>query len=786
MEYKIAKTKKDIRNIYSFRKEIYTAKQAGLDYKDNYDEMKRTINHRAVKNNKIYANVRLIKGVNRLNGFSLPIEKHFKLSFYKKHKILPVEFSKLLISDNVSTNDIIIKFLTFVFQYADKHSMKYLCTLANTGTDDSGSVRTVYKIIQIKNLLHPHIKTSGKKEEKSPDNPVSPLYDKEIIEKMEKYSRLNYKRLAKLEKSGLNMPVNIQLYTKIGFQATSIPAFILDYNKYVMPMILEIEKARIKDLKYDFNKKESLVTKKEINCRTANSVIKYVKSQNGDINKLLKGINFSEKYLTDEYNWIDCQTTINLFRNARILLKDNEIGYKIGLSSGQLKSIGILTTFYKLLSTPLITFKMADKLSELWNRVQNFKTVIINKNKINVSLSKGSVFPSKEICDMTKGLCNAIPLLWNLKTKVEEIECVRKGDKHCKYIIEWELQKSIIKRIYFSTFDKIKTLIEAKKILKQKQQLIITKILELKQKNYENKKLNRLFNRKNIKLQEVINNKIKELEKVYKKKLQHEEIIHNKERMNTIENLTGIIAHEIKSNISSVDLLYDKFLKENLINKNREYLFKSLDLIKDKINKSNLITTLDKIHIIDKNYKDINYSINNTNKIIKESIELCKLILNNYSQFDIKKENINSLIKKFYKKNKEKFNKHNIQLNLNPLKNNNIKFNKNHFLTLIQNITSNSYNALIFQKRKISKKIWIKTMQQNKILIIEIKDNGPGIPVKYQSLIYKPFFTTSAKRLGLGLPFCMKIIKHYNGKIEFNSSQKETAFKIYLPLINSL
>ena len=263
-------------------------------------------------------------------------------------------------------------------------------------------------------------------------------------------------------------------------------------------------------------------------------------------------------------------------------------------------------------------------------------------------------------------------------------------------------------------------------------------------------------------------------------------MLHNKEKTDIMENLTGIIAHEIKSNISSVDLLYNKFLKENLININKKYFLKLLNLSKDKIRITNLSTILNKINIINKNYEDIDYSINNTNKIIKESIVLGKSILNNYSQFDKKKENIYSLIMEFNNKNKNNYNKHGIKLKLNLLKNNNIKYNKNHFLTLIQNITSNSYNALILQEQNKSKRVEIKTMKQNNNLIIEIKDNGPGIPVKYQSQIYKPFFTTSAKKLGLGLPFCMKIIKYNNGKIEFNSSRKGTTFKINLPLVNSL
>ncbi len=158
IEYKIAKTRQDFQNIYSFRKEIYKSKLSNLEYRDEYDEIKRTLNFMAVENNKVHANVRLIKGLSGSNGFGLSIEHYFNLSFYKKNNISPVEFSKLLISDNIKANDIIIKFFTYVLQYADKHSIRFLCTLANTGTDDPKSVRIIYRIAQIKNLIHPYIK----------------------------------------------------------------------------------------------------------------------------------------------------------------------------------------------------------------------------------------------------------------------------------------------------------------------------------------------------------------------------------------------------------------------------------------------------------------------------------------------------------------------------------------------------------------------------------------------------------------------------------------------------
>ena len=339
---------------------------------------------------------------------------------------------------------------------------------------------------------------------------------------------------------------------------------------------------------------------------------------------------------------------------------------------------------------------------------------------------------------MNRGLCDAIPSICGLTAKTIETKCVRKGDPYCKLTVEWESKKSIFKQLYYSTIDKFITLIKVRKVLKQKQQLNRKKYSELKQKNYENKKLIRLLDQKNIKLQEAINNKIKELKIIYNTKLEQTEMTHDKEKTDIMENLTGIIAHEIKSSISSVNLLYDEFLKNNLINKNKDNLLYILNAYKDIIDKPDILSTPENIKTINTNYNDINFTINNTNKTIKETFKL-------YNDY-------------------------------------NIKYNKNHISTLIQNIISNSYNALICQKENKSKKIEIKTIIADNDFIIKIKDNGPGIPEKHQSQILKPFYTTSAKKTGLGLPFCNKIIKQYNGDIKFSTGPEGTTFKISLPI----
>ena len=71
--------------------------------------------------------------------------------------------------------------------------------------------------------------------------------------------------------------------------------------------------------------------------------------------------------------------------------------------------------------------------------------------------------------------------------------------------------------------------------------------------------------------------------------------------------------------------------------------------------------------------------------------------------------------------------------------------------------------------------------------VVEISDNGPGIPEHILPRIFDPFFTTKAKRkgTGLGLSVSKGIINKLGGYIKAESEQGSGAsFKIFLPTTN--
>jgi two-component system, NtrC family, sensor kinase len=82
--------------------------------------------------------------------------------------------------------------------------------------------------------------------------------------------------------------------------------------------------------------------------------------------------------------------------------------------------------------------------------------------------------------------------------------------------------------------------------------------------------------------------------------------------------------------------------------------------------------------------------------------------------------------------------------------------------------------------------IVVKTKKCQNDVLIEITDNGAGIPKEVQKKIFDPFFTTKAigKGTGMGLPISYQVIvDRHKGKLSFTSIPNEgTIFKIQLPL----
>jgi signal transduction histidine kinase len=96
-----------------------------------------------------------------------------------------------------------------------------------------------------------------------------------------------------------------------------------------------------------------------------------------------------------------------------------------------------------------------------------------------------------------------------------------------------------------------------------------------------------------------------------------------------------------------------------------------------------------------------------------------------------------------------------------------------------ESITRNGIITLRAQReqRKLQGKV-------TDVAIIEVKDNGPGIPSDVQERLFDPFFSTKEKGMGLGLSISASIIEKHGGALEFHTRMGHgTTFGVILPLL---
>lgn len=109
-------------------------------------------------------------------------------------------------------------------------------------------------------------------------------------------------------------------------------------------------------------------------------------------------------------------------------------------------------------------------------------------------------------------------------------------------------------------------------------------------------------------------------------------------------------------------------------------------------------------------------------------------------------------------------------------------FDANAIKRVIINLLNNAVEAL---QKEQNPEIEINcTFDKNfSNVVIEIKDNGPGLSPKEKARIFEPYFSMKKGSTGLGLTIARAIVKEHGGEIIANSQKgKGTCFQIILPV----
>jgi signal transduction histidine kinase len=112
---------------------------------------------------------------------------------------------------------------------------------------------------------------------------------------------------------------------------------------------------------------------------------------------------------------------------------------------------------------------------------------------------------------------------------------------------------------------------------------------------------------------------------------------------------------------------------------------------------------------------------------------------------------------------------------------------------VILNLINNAFYAVnarqkMEQDSDYKPLVTLTTSKQGDQVVIEVADNGTGMPDQVKEKIFQPFFTTkpTGEGTGLGLSLSYDIVKAHGGEIKVEATEGEgTEFVILLPITNS-
>ncbi|HKK24279.1 MAG TPA: ATP-binding protein, partial [Gracilimonas sp.] len=248
------------------------------------------------------------------------------------------------------------------------------------------------------------------------------------------------------------------------------------------------------------------------------------------------------------------------------------------------------------------------------------------------------------------------------------------------------------------------------------------------------------------------------------------------EKLASLGQLTAGIAHEIKNPLNFVNNFSD--LSIELLDEAREELRKA--------NNGKDTPCFDILDDIEVNLKKIYEHGSRADNIVKSMLEHSRGGTGKKEPTDL-----NALLKEYIN-----LSFHGMRASKNPI---NVELDYNlsdaigqvplkseDFSRVIVNLSNNSFDAMrdkLNSAEDYKPKLIARSYKKDGQVVIEIEDNGPGIPDELKDKIMQPFFTTKkgTEGTGLGLSITNDIIKAHGGSLEIETeSGLYTRFRIIL------
>jgi len=112
---------------------------------------------------------------------------------------------------------------------------------------------------------------------------------------------------------------------------------------------------------------------------------------------------------------------------------------------------------------------------------------------------------------------------------------------------------------------------------------------------------------------------------------------------------------------------------------------------------------------------------------------------------------------------------------------------KEQLIQVMLNIVRNAAQAMqgqgtIVLRTRIARQVTLMKKRHSLAVMVQIIDNGPGIPEHLRDKIFYPLVSGRADGHGLGLTLAQDFVSQHHGSIEFDSEPGRTCFTVMLPL----
>lgn len=249
----------------------------------------------------------------------------------------------------------------------------------------------------------------------------------------------------------------------------------------------------------------------------------------------------------------------------------------------------------------------------------------------------------------------------------------------------------------------------------------------------------------------------------------NQDILLERERLASLGQLIGGIAHNLKTPIMSIS-----GAAEGLTDLVKEY----------EASVGDPEVTVQDHHDIAKDMKDWIEKIHSYTEYMSDIITAVKGQAVTMSEEQAVSFTLGELVKRVNILMKHELKNALVELNVSMQVNEQtvLKGNINSLVQVINNMISNAIQAY---DGKPDNKIDLILKKENNNIIISVKDYGCGLPDEVQKKLFKEMITTKGKNgTGLGLFMSYSTIRaHFNGNMTFETEQgKGTTFNIILPL----